>query len=150
MRKYCLMRILRFLPLIVVATLMAMGCAATSPLVGVWSGTPKVTQSSNPMAGMAAAMLGMGMKGECTLTLKADGTGFLKVPIAPERAIAWSEEDGKVILRPRDEDKGVAETGKSAATGSGSTVGTLSADKQQLDLDLGILKIAFKKKPDAK
>lgn len=124
-----------------------MGCSQTSPLVGTWSGTPSVAQSSNPMAGMAGAMLGMSMNGQCTLTLKADGTGFLKVPIAPERAIAWSEEDGKVILRPRDEDK--APTSQSTPA-SGSTVGTLSADKQQLDLDLGILKIAFKKQPDAK
>ncbi len=93
-------------------------------------------------------MGGMLGKGECTLTLKADGTGFLKVPIAPERAIAWSEEDGKVIFRPRDEDKAVSNA--ASAPGMGSTVGTLSADKQQLDLDLGILKIAFKKQPDAK
>lgn len=141
------MRIFRFSFLLVVAALTALGCAATSPLVGVWSGTPKLSQSSNSMAGMAAVMSGMLGNGECKLTLKADGTGFLKVPIAPERAIAWSEEDGKVILRPRDEDKTVS---NAAAPGIGSTVGTLSADKQQLDLDLGILKIAFKKKPDAK
>jgi hypothetical protein len=126
------------------------GCSRTSPVVGTWSGEVQMKpQSKNSPLGGLGMMMGQQLKGPCTLTLKPDGTGFLKVSITPERPIAWTVEDNKVLLNSRDAN--ASETGNNKTTAQpgnptqGSLVGTLTPDQQSMTLDMGIIEVLLKK-----
>ena len=90
-------------------------------------------------------MLAPSLNGPCSLALKADGTGFMKVSVAPEAPIAWTEEDGKVIIRKRFEDKAAPTEKPSGEKGNSTLVGTFAANKQTLTLDFGIIQVALQK-----
>ncbi len=127
------------------------GCNRTSPVTGTWSGEVQMKQQSNntPLGGLGL-MMGQQLKGPCTLTLKPDGTGFLKVSIMPERPVAWTVEDNKVLLSSRDANTSETTNNAKPAEQSGgptqgSIVGTLAPDQQSMTLDMGIIEVALKK-----
>jgi hypothetical protein len=85
------------------------------------------------LAGAAAMAMG---NSPATLTLKNDGTGYLKIPNAPERAITWKMDGERIVLSGMQDNK----------TGSDSSiVGRLSEDKKTLTFDLGPVKFDMKK-----
>ncbi len=122
-----------------VGLLVAEGCARQSPAVGTWTGRP-----------VAGGLLGQALGRanlEATVTLNADGTGFVKLPPAPEQPATWTEKDGKVTLT-------VGGTGGAspqaapdpAAPGSGGTVvGTLAGDGRTMRVDLGPVQLELEK-----
>ena len=131
--------------LILIAVL-SCGCARTSPAVGSWLGEVKIEPPKNAgMMGMATMMLGQSINGPCQLTLKPDGTGFMKISIAPEAPILWSEEDGKVIIRKRFDTEKTPDKKSEEKSDNGTLVGTMSEEKQALTLDLGITKVEMNK-----
>jgi hypothetical protein len=127
------------------------GCSRTSPVAGTWSGEVQIKpQSKNDPLATLGMLMGRQLKGPCTLTLKPDGTGFLKVSMTPERPIVWTVEDNKVLLNSRDgEAPGTTNSTKTTAQQSGpmqtSIVGTLAPDQQSMTLDMGIIEVPLKK-----
>ena len=63
------------------------GCSRGSQFVGIWSGQAKPARNETGFAGIAADMLATMMKGTSTLSLKADGTGYLRIAGLPEQSI---------------------------------------------------------------
>lgn len=141
------MRLFRFLAVLTVfALLSVVGCAGTSPAVGIWAGNVVVGSAesvtpADPM-GMATMMLGSMLSGPCTLQLNAGGQGFIKVASLPERPISWSEQEDKVILR--SDEPPPANTSNVNAQ-SNTIVGTLAPDKQTMTLDFGVASAELKK-----
>jgi hypothetical protein len=144
------MRLHHVIPIVVLTATIVAGCSRTSPATGTWSGTVQVSQPKNSTGPLGAAgfLLGMSLNGPCRLTLKPDGTGFFKMSIAPERPVLWTQEDNKVILRNRYEEKAPSNQPKPDAQNS-TLVGTLSDDQQTMVLDLGIVQATLKKQPDS-
>ena len=109
--------------------------------------TPK--KDEGLFGALAQGMLGDHVSGPSTLSLKGDGTGFLKIAATPERPIAWTQEGNKVILRSREEDRPKPDPAKERNEDSddGPIVGTLSEDGKTLTLDLGLFTVALTQQP---
>jgi hypothetical protein len=122
-----------------VGLLVAEGCARQSPAVGTWKGRP-----------VAGGLLGQALGRsnlEATVTLNADGTGFAKLPPAPEQPVTWAEKDGKVTLTVGGAGSAPPNaTQNPAAPGSGGTVvGTLAEDGRTMRVDLGPVQLELEK-----
>ena len=140
---------MRFAFPVFAAALVLAGCARTSPAAGTWTGQVSLP----PLMQIPLAVMGGGAAGgatSSTMTLRPDGTGFVKIGPAPEQPVAWTEEDGKVILRPRDEASTGAKNPQPGANPNGTLVGTLSEDNKSMSVDLGVTKVVLQKQADAK
>jgi hypothetical protein len=135
-------------PFLAAALFLLAGCARMSPAAGTWTGQISLP----PMMQIPLAVMGGGAHGATTstVTLRPDGTGFVKIGPAPEHPVAWTEEDGKVILRPRDEASTGAKNPQPGANPKGTLVGTLSEDNRSMSVDLGVAKVVLQKQADAK
>nr|CAA9260788.1 hypothetical protein AVDCRST_MAG63-2418 [uncultured Armatimonadetes bacterium] len=103
------------------------GCARTSPAVGVWNGI-----HLPPMVGRV------------TLTLNADGKGFAKIGPLPEQPVVWVEENNKVTLTLSSA-QGRKAGVQPASTAGASFVGTLTEDGRTMTMDLGLATITLQK-----
>ena len=127
------------------------GCAVfQGPAVGDWSGPVSASPSAGGLgalaAGFATAAIG---NTPATLTLKSDGTGYLKLPTAPERPVTWKADGDRVLLFVRkegDADKGgaILTSGRSPSP-EDALIGRLSEDKKTLTFDLGPVQVAMTK-----
>jgi hypothetical protein len=113
------------------AMVLAAGCARQSPAVGEWKGQ---VSGGGPL-GAIAAQTGMG---SASMSLKPDGTGFVKAGPTPERPVKWTEKDGKVVFS-------FADPNQKGAPENGDLVGTLADDGRTMSVDLGPLKVTFEK-----
>ena|SRR5579871_4330434 len=148
------MRYISLAALVPCAVLLLAGCsqpgsvsgtplaALTSPVVGTWSGQAKLA-TGNTLVKIKNALSGDKMTGDSRLTLKADGTGFLKIAKQPERAVVWRQEGHKLILQPQE--IGADGTVQTSATDKNSYVGTLSEDGKTITLDMGEVKVSLLK-----
>lgn len=119
-------------------TLLA-GCAlAPPPAVGEWTGTLTAAPQGGAMSGLATGMLTMAGGGNVDLTLKADGTGYVKAMSAPERPITWKADGDRVLI--------YGASGATAAAPGEGIVARLSGDKKTLALDFGPVKSDLHKK----
>ena len=125
----------------------AAGCTAfQSPAVGDWQGT----MSASPGAGGLGA-LAIGFAAAATgntpanLTLKNDGTGYLKLPTAPERPMTWKMDGDRVLLFVRRDAASTPASGNNAS--DTALVGKLSEEKKTLTFDLGPVQFAMTKQP---
>jgi len=117
------------------------GCSlAPSPAVGEWSGK----MMAPPQGSMnQLALLAIGIMGDnpsARLSLKGDGTGYLKIPNAPERPVSWRMDGDRIILGGAD---AIAAT--TTASSHGQVVGRLSDDKKTITLDLGLVQFSLAK-----
>jgi hypothetical protein len=111
-----------------------------SPVVGTWTGKSKLAPSSG-LAGLATALAGDQVEGPSTLTLQANGNGYLKVAKTPERAITWKQDGKKLVLT------GVGGSGpkNDANKADEPAVATLSDDEKTMTIDLGQLTVTLSK-----
>src|SRR5690242_13262093 len=124
--------------LALLALMALIGCGRGSQYVGTWSGQAKPMKDSSGVSGLAADMLASRMKGTSTLTLKSDGTGYLKIAGLPEESVSWSADGNKLILQNRAIAAG-SQGGLISISNVQvqSLVGTLAQDGYTLNLDLG-------------
>ncbi|RYG86956.1 MAG: hypothetical protein EON58_21155 [Alphaproteobacteria bacterium] len=141
--------------------LIVTGCSLIqSPVVGDWSGNMTASPQSGGIGamigGFATAMVG---NAPAELTLKADGTGYLKIPSAPEQIITWKMDGERVLLTLPDSNNNHEATPGSSGVISGSSrtsspspnasegpiIGKLSEDKKTLTFDLGPIQFAMTK-----
>ncbi|MBC8134541.1 MAG: hypothetical protein H8F28_01470 [Fibrella sp.] len=120
------------------------GCSLMqSPAVGDWSGKMSAAPQSGMIGAFATGMTTM-MAGEpsASLTLKSDGTGYMKVMTAPEQAITWKADGDRILLY------GMGETPKGNASPAPDEpiIGKLSEDKKSLMFDLGPVRFNLAKK----
>ena len=120
------------------------GCSLMqSPAVGEWSGKMSASPQSGMIGAFATGMTTM-MAGEpsASLTLKSDGTGYMKVITAPEQAISWKTDGDRILLY------GMGETSKGNASPAPEEpiIGKLSEDKKSLTFDLGPVQFDLTKK----
>jgi hypothetical protein len=114
-----------------------------SPAVGEWSGKMAASPQSGVLGALATGMsTAMGGEPTATLTLKNDGTGYMKVMSAPEQAITWKVDGERVLLY------GMSEPPKNSAQPASTEpiIGKLSEDKRSLMFDLGPVQFNLAKK----
>ena len=94
------------------------------------------------------------LDGPSFLTLKPDGTGFLKIaPLYPEQPVVWIHEDDKIILRSRFGSEPVHTQSLSDSSNSTKSEGfrvlvaTLAADRTAMTLDAGMVQCALIRQP---
>lgn len=86
------------------------------------------------------------MNAEATVTLNADGSGFVKLPMIPEQPATWMEKDGKVTLTVGgNATSGSGKTNPPAPGSGSSVVGTLAADGRTMQVDLGPVQLDLEK-----
>lgn len=125
-------------------TFLLVGCSLMqSPAVGEWSGKMAASPQSGVMGALATGMsTAMGGDPTANLTLKSDGTGYLKVMSAPEQAITWKVDGERVLLY------GMSAPSKNTSQPASSEpiIGKLSEDKKSLMFDLGPVQFNLAKK----
>jgi hypothetical protein len=116
---------------------------ALAPLAGRWTGKSDV--KGNDLDKFANSVAGGPLTGPSSMTLQADGTGFLKVADQPERPISWKQEGGRLLLEQRS----VTDTTTSnSSVANGPWVGQLSADKKTVVIDMEKVKVTLSRQPD--
>lgn len=119
--------------------------AALSPLVGEWSG--KSDMKDKGVGTFVNSIEGGPLTGPSSLTLNADGTGFLKVADQAEKPITWKQEGDKVTLQAatqsEGQNSGKAQKPSQTAGGVGPWVATLSNDKKTLTIDMEKVKVTL-------
>ncbi len=115
--------------LALVLTFAAWGCARTSPYVGTWTST---------LAGRTA-----------TLTLKADKTGTIALPIGAQgtQPVKWVEGENNTVTLTFG---GATPPGQKPSGTSLNVPGTLSEDKKSLSITAGPQTLTFQKQADGK
>ncbi len=123
--------------------LLLTGCSLMqSPAVGEWSGKMTAAPQSGVMGALATGMTSaMGGDPSATLTLKSDGTGYLKVMTAPERPITWKADGERILLTGMSQDKNQS----ASSSSSEPIVGKLSEDKKTMTFDLGPVQFSLNK-----
>ena len=120
------------------------GCSLMpSPAVGEWSGKMSASPQSGMIGAFATGMSAM-MGGDPTanLTLKSDGTGYMKVMTTPEQAITWKADGDRILLYGMGE----AEKRNASPAPEQPVIGRLSEDKKSLMFDLGPVQFNLAKK----
>lgn len=111
---------------------------AIPPVVGKWTGEAKLATGSE-LVKLGNQLSGGQMTGASSMTLKADGKGYLKVAKAPEKPITWTQDGDKLTLTMHSS----AENGSDR---SDAYVGTLSHDQKEMSIDMGQIKVKLSKK----
>jgi len=109
-----------------------------SPLSGTWRGKSDV--KGGDLQKFANSIAGGPLTGPSTLTLKPDGTGFIKVADRAERPISWKQEDDRVIMQYRRVDDSKSPSGSE----NDAWVGDLSSDRRTMTIDLDNVKVTVK------
>ncbi len=113
------------------AVVLLAGCALMPPpAVGEWSGDMTAAPQGGAMGALAAGMIGAAGGTNAELTLKADGTGYVKAMSAPERPITWKMDGDRVLI----------------SGSSQEIIARLSDDKKTLNVDMGMVQFALTKK----
>src|SRR5438067_11035021 len=114
-----------------------------SPLIGSWTGKSDIKGSD--LDKFANSIAGGPLTGPSSMTLNADGTGFLKVADQPERPISWKAEGDKVILQGRSigAAHGQDTSQTERADADGPWVGTLGVDRKSMVIDMGKVKVTL-------
>lgn len=111
----------------------ASGCSGPSPVVGTWIGKIEIDneEKSGGLLGiMVKELVGeIDQSGPCTLNMRNDGTGFLKLGKNPERPITWTLNEDKVTIRRDSSGKDQSKSGDVLV------VATIAADKQSITLE---------------
>ena len=125
-------------------TFLLVGCSLMqSPAVGDWSGKMTAAPQSGVMGALATGMTAvMGGDPTANLTLKSDGTGYMKVMTAPEQAITWKADGERILLY------GMSAPAKNntAPASQEPIIGKLSDDKKSMMFDLGPVQFNLAKK----
>ena len=121
-------------------TAVAAAFQRVSPLVGTWTGESKAS-TGNGLSGLAVAIAGDQIAGHSTLTLQANGLGYLKIAKSPERQITWKQDGKKVIL----DHVADAAAKSDDAKADNEIVATLDQDEKHMTLDLGQLTVSLDK-----
>ncbi|MBC8142387.1 MAG: hypothetical protein H7Y38_13205 [Armatimonadetes bacterium] len=120
------------------ATVMLAGCSLMpSPAVGEWSGAMTAAPQGGAMGALAAGMLGAAGGANAELTLKSDGTGYIKAMSAPERPITWKMDGDRVLIAGTEGFQNGSKEG---------IVARLSEDKKTMNVDMGVVQFALTKK----
>ncbi len=116
-------------------TFLLAGCSLMqSPAVGDWSGKMTAAPQSGVIGALATGMTAaMGGDPTANLTLKSDGTGYLKVMSAPEQVITWKADGERILLYGMGEPP----KGNASPAPEEPIIGKLSEDKKSLMFDLG-------------
>ncbi|MBC7805208.1 MAG: hypothetical protein H7145_03560 [Akkermansiaceae bacterium] len=139
---------MRFSALIAIAscTFTVVGCSLVrSPAVGEWSGKMTAAPQSGMIGAFATGMTAaMGGDPSASLTLKSDGTGYMKVMTAPEQAITWKADGERILLY------GMEKPSKAEASPAPEEpiIGKFSEDKKSLVFDLGPVQFNLAKKAE--
>lgn len=137
---------LRFSALVAIAScaFTLVGCSLMqSPAVGEWSGKMTASPQSGMIGAFATGMTAaMGGDPVANLTLKSDGTGYLKVMATPEQAITWKVDGERILLYGMNEPS----KGNSSTASSEPIIGMMSEDKKALLFDLGPVQFNLAKK----
>jgi len=119
------------------------GCALVpSPAVGDWSGKMTASPQGGMVGALATGMTAMmGGDPSAKLTLKSDGTGYLKVMAAPESTITWKADGDRILL------SGMSDPATKTASPAPDEpiIGRLSDDKKTLTFDLGPVQFSLAK-----
>jgi hypothetical protein len=113
--------------------------AIISPLVGNWTGKSEV--KGGDLAKALNGLAGGPLTGPSTLTLKADGTGYLKVADKAERPITWKQDGDKVVIEVKSAER---EASSEPVT---TWIATTSSDRRFMTIDLDDVKVKLSKNP---
>ncbi|HLJ56710.1 MAG TPA: hypothetical protein VKT77_16850 [Chthonomonadaceae bacterium] len=121
------------------------GLQQLSPLVGTWTGKSKAEETQG-LAGLAMAVAGDQLVGPCSLTLNANGNGYLKVAKTPEAAVTWRQDGNKIVLTGATASTvaGGARA-KPSASKSDTAVATLGSDGRTMTIDMGQVTVSLTK-----
>ena len=125
---------------LVSCTVLVAGCSLLqSPAVGDWSGTMTAAPQGGVMGAIASGFVTATVGNTASLSLRADGTGYVKMMSAPEQQITWKADGDRVLIRGiRSGADGVTTASPAPSVSENDAViARLSADKKTLTVDAG-------------
>ena len=130
-------------------TLIVAGCSLLqSPAVGDWSGTMTASPQGGVIGAIATGFVTAVTGNSASLSLRADGTGYVKMMSAPEQQITWKADGDRVLIYGIDtasnkEDATISPSPN--APKSDAVIARFSDDKKTLTVDAGSVQFSLAK-----